>query len=34
MRDAVGSDGGWNVGLRAFVQRLAQENVANGARPH
>jgi uncharacterized protein YndB with AHSA1/START domain len=31
MRDAVGSDGGWNTGLRAFAQRLAQEKVANGA---
>jgi hypothetical protein len=31
MRDAVGSDGGWNVGLRAFEQRLAREKVANGA---
>ncbi len=29
MRDAVGSDGGWNVGLRAFAQRLSQETVAN-----
>jgi uncharacterized protein YndB with AHSA1/START domain len=31
MRDAVGSDGGWNVGLRAFEQRLAREKVPNGA---
>jgi uncharacterized protein YndB with AHSA1/START domain len=37
MRDAVGSDGGWNAGLGAFAQRLAmekemeKENVANGA---
>ena len=31
MRDAVGSDGGWNVGLRGFAQRLAEEKVANGA---
>jgi uncharacterized protein YndB with AHSA1/START domain len=31
MRDAVGSDGGWNVGLRAFEQLLAREKVANGA---
>jgi uncharacterized protein YndB with AHSA1/START domain len=31
MRDAVGSDGGWNVGLRAFAQRLQQEKVAEGA---
>ena len=28
MRDAVGSDGGWKVGLVAFAQRLARENVA------
>jgi uncharacterized protein YndB with AHSA1/START domain len=34
MRDAVGSDGGWKVGLRAFERRLAQEQVANGAPPH
>ena len=31
MRDSVGSDGGWNVGLRALAKRVAQENVANGA---
>jgi uncharacterized protein YndB with AHSA1/START domain len=33
MRDAVGSDGGWNAGLGAFAQRLAneKEKVANGA---
>jgi uncharacterized protein YndB with AHSA1/START domain len=31
MRDAVGSDVGWNVGLRAFAQRLQEANVAEGA---
>lgn len=31
MRDAVGSDGGWNLGLRALAQRLAEEKVADGA---
>lgn len=31
MRDAVGSDGGWSVGLRAFAQRLQDERVAEGA---
>jgi uncharacterized protein YndB with AHSA1/START domain len=31
MRDAVGSDGGWKVGLGAFGQRLSQEKVADGA---
>ena len=31
MRDAVGSDGGWNTGLRAFAARLAREKVANGS---
>jgi uncharacterized protein YndB with AHSA1/START domain len=31
MRDAVGSDGGWNVGLRAFARRLQEENVAERA---
>jgi uncharacterized protein YndB with AHSA1/START domain len=31
MRDAVGSDGGWNVGLRAFAQRLQEQNVAERA---
>jgi uncharacterized protein YndB with AHSA1/START domain len=31
MRDAVGSDGGWNVGLRAFAQRLQEQKVAEGA---
>ena len=28
MRDAVGSDGGWKVGLGALAQRVAQEKVA------
>ncbi len=31
IRDAVGSDGGWNVGLRAFAKRLSEERVAKGA---
>ena len=31
LREAVGSDGGWKVGLRAFAQRLAEEEVAQGA---
>jgi len=31
MRDGVGSDGGWKVGLAAFAERLAQEKVADGA---
>lgn len=31
MRDSVGSEGGWMVGLRAFAQRLADDKVANGA---
>jgi uncharacterized protein YndB with AHSA1/START domain len=31
MRDAVGSDGGWKVGLHAFAQRLQAEKVAEGA---
>jgi uncharacterized protein YndB with AHSA1/START domain len=31
MRDAVGSDGGWKVGLRAFAERLSREKVADGA---
>ncbi len=31
MRDAVGSDQGWNVGLRAFAQRVASESVTEGA---
>ena len=31
MRDAVDSDGGWPLGLRAFAQRIASPKVANGA---
>jgi uncharacterized protein YndB with AHSA1/START domain len=31
MRDAVGSDGGWKVGLSALARRLAGEKVADGA---
>jgi uncharacterized protein YndB with AHSA1/START domain len=31
MRDAVGSDGGWKVGLHAYAQRLQDEKVANEA---
>jgi uncharacterized protein YndB with AHSA1/START domain len=31
MRDAVGSDGGWKVGLQAFAQRLSKDKVAEGA---
>jgi uncharacterized protein YndB with AHSA1/START domain len=31
MRDAVGSDGGWIVGLRALAQRVSEERVAGGA---
>jgi uncharacterized protein YndB with AHSA1/START domain len=31
MRDAVGSDGGWKVGLHAFAERVAQDKVAKGA---
>ena len=30
MRDAVGSEGGWNVGLQAFAARLANAEVADG----
>ncbi len=31
LRDAVGSDGGWPIGLRAFAERLDKERVAEGA---
>jgi uncharacterized protein YndB with AHSA1/START domain len=31
MRDAVGSEGGWKVGLRAYAERLSREKVADGA---
>jgi uncharacterized protein YndB with AHSA1/START domain len=30
MRDSVGSDGGWNVGLRAYARRLEEDKVASG----
>lgn len=29
MRDAVGSDGGWIVGLRAFAPRVRSAKIAN-----
>ena len=31
MRDAVGSDGGWKIGLGAFARRIAEEKVGKGA---
>jgi hypothetical protein len=31
MRDAVGSDNGWNVGLGAFARRLEEVRLAGTA---